>query len=92
MMVMLAFGVIGFLAKKLEFSFVTFLIGFVIGPSFELTFRQSIALLNRDITQIIDRPIAIAFIVLTVLTIWRIAVANEKKNRLAQKDSEIPQF
>jgi putative tricarboxylic transport membrane protein len=91
-MVMLAFGVIGFLAKKLEFSFVTFLIGFVIGPSFELTFRQSIALLNRDITQIIDRPIAIAFIILTVLTIWRIAVANEKKKRLAQTDSEIPQF
>jgi putative tricarboxylic transport membrane protein len=91
-MVMLAFGVIGFLAKKLEFSFVTFLIGFVIGPSFELTFRQSIALLNRDITQIIDRPIAIAFIILTVLTIWRIAVANEKKKRLAQTDSKIPQI
>lgn len=85
--VMLAFGVIGFLAKKLEFSFVTFLIGFVIGPSFELTFRQSISLLNQDITEIIDHPIAVAFVVLTAVTIWRIAVANSKKSR-AQKNGD----
>ncbi|MBT5108867.1 MAG: Tricarboxylate transporter family protein [Rhodospirillaceae bacterium] len=85
--VMLAFGVIGFFAKKLEFSFVTFLIGFVIGPSFELTFRQSIALLNQDITQLIDRPIAVGFVLLTAVTIWRIAVANSKKNR-AQKNGD----
>ena len=89
--VMMAFGVIGFLAKKLEFSFVTFLIGFVIGPSFELTFRQSIALLNHDITQLVDRPIAVGFIILTAVTVWRIAVANGKRNRAEKSDGQISQ-
>lgn len=68
--IMLFFAVIGFFARKLDFSFVTFLIGFVIGPNLELTFRQSIQLLDHDIWNLQRHPIAIVFIVLTAVTIW----------------------
>ena len=68
--VMLAFTALGFLARKLDFSFVTFLIGFVIGPNLELSFRQSIQLLNHDAANLVRHPIAVVFVLLTVATIW----------------------
>lgn len=82
--VMLVFALIGFFARKLDFSFVTFLIGFVVGPSLELTFRQSIQLLDHDVANLAKHPIAILFILLTLATVWwtarssgRIAAAGE---------------
>ena len=69
--VMLAFAVIGFFSRKLDFSFVTFLIGFVVGPNLELTFRQSLQLLNHDPANLLRHPIAIVFLVLTaVIVVW----------------------
>lgn len=63
--IMLAFTVFGFLAKKLDFSFVTFLIGYVIGPSAELSFRQSLQILDHRWAKLLDHPIALVFIALT---------------------------
>ena len=77
--VMLAFTALGFLARKLDFSFVTFLIGFVIGPNLELTFRQSIQLLNHDATNLVKHPIAVAFILLTVATVWWVGRGHAPK-------------
>lgn len=74
--VMLAFTVFGFFAKKLDFSFVTFLIGYVIGPSIELTFRQSLQLLDHKWTNLASHPIAIVFIVLTAATLVLLARAQ----------------
>ena len=69
--VMLGFAVVGFFARKLDFSFVTFLIGFVIGPNLEFTFRQSLQLLNHDAANLLDHPLSIIFILLTFATvIW----------------------
>ena len=77
--VMLAFTALGLLARKLDFSFVTFLIGFVIGPNLELTFRQSIQLLNHDATNLVKHPIAVAFILLTVATVWWVGRGHAPK-------------
>lgn len=67
---MLFFTIVGFFARKLDFSFVTFLIGFVIGPKLELSFRQSLQLLDHNAANLATHPIAIVFIVLTVVVVW----------------------
>jgi putative tricarboxylic transport membrane protein len=59
---MLGFALIGFVARKLDFSFVTFLIGFVIGPKLELSFRQSLQLLKHDASNLLGHPIALVFL------------------------------
>lgn len=66
---MLFFAAIGYFMRKLDYSFITFLIGFVIGPKLELTFRQSIQILDAKVANLAHHPISIAFIVLTVLTV-----------------------
>ena len=80
---MTIFAVLGILAKKLDFSFVTFLIGFVIGPSLELTLRQTIPLLDRDIANLTQHPIAAVFIGLTVLLIFIMALAEVRRRKTA---------
>ncbi|KEJ94251.1 putative tricarboxylic transport membrane protein [Pseudosulfitobacter pseudonitzschiae] len=77
---MLGFALLGYFSRKLDFSFVTFLIGFVIGPNLELTFRQSLQILDHDVMRLPAHPIAIGFAVLTVVTVFWI---NRTNSRLA---------
>lgn len=72
------FGVLGYLMKKLDLSFVTFLIGFILGPMIELTLRQSLITLQGNWTRFYQHPIAIAFILLTALSIWHLSRAGRK--------------
>ena len=76
--VMALFGVIGFLSKKYDFSFVTFLIGFVIGPSFELSLRQTLGLVTGP-AELLDHPVALAFGALTVVGVWRLTVLQRRQ-------------
>ena len=39
---MLVFGFVGYFMKKFDYSFVTFVVGYVLGPMAELTIRQSL--------------------------------------------------
>ncbi|SDO88574.1 putative tricarboxylic transport membrane protein [Lutimaribacter pacificus] len=71
--IMLAFTLIGFLSRKLDFSFVTFLIGFVVAPKLELSFRQSLQLLNHDWANLVKHPIAIAFFLAAIATVLAVA-------------------
>ena len=75
---MLFFAVLGYFSRKLGFSFVTFLIGFVIGPNLELTFRQSLQILNHDPMRLIGHPVAVVFLVLTVVVVVAIAFSNSR--------------
>ncbi|MGR3600920.1 MAG: tripartite tricarboxylate transporter permease [Heliomarina sp.] len=65
------FAVIGYLMRVLDFSFVTFIIGFVLGPSFELSFRQTVILADGDIGYLFDRPIAMVIFGLALFTLTR---------------------
>lgn len=70
------FGVLGYLMKKLDLSFVTFLIGFILGPMIELTLRQSIITVQGSWAILLKHPIALAFIAITVIAAWRLSRMN----------------
>lgn len=70
---MIILAVVGFFMKKLNFSFVTFIIGFVLGPMFELSLQQTLIMTRNDLTALLTRPIAMTFLALTLLFIWRMA-------------------
>lgn len=73
---MLIFGFVGYFMKKLDYSFVTFVVGYVLGPMAELTIRQSMILSDADPAKLLEHPIAIAFLLLAVLSIWRFGAAG----------------
>ena len=71
--VMILFSFIGYLMKKFDYSFVAFLIGFVLAPEFELAFRSFLLISQGDpVGQLVQRPIALVFFFLTLVTLSRI--------------------
>ena len=51
---------------RFDYSRVTFLIGFVIGPQFELSLRQSIIISSGDVSVLGKHPIALAIVVIAL--------------------------
>jgi putative tricarboxylic transport membrane protein len=62
----IAFAILGYLMHRFDYSRVTFLIGFVIGPQFELSLRQSIIISGGDITVVVQHPLAMAIVAITI--------------------------
>ncbi len=74
LILLMAFAVLGFLMKKYDYSFVTFLVAFIITPMLELNLRQSIILSRGNWEVLLGRPIALFFIACTVLALVILAL------------------
>jgi len=66
---MLALGFLGFLMQRFGYSVVTFLIGFVIGPLFELSLRQALIVTNHSPLAVFSHPIAVAFLAASIVAV-----------------------
>ncbi len=72
--VMLLFAVIGYLMSAFGYSLVIFIIAFFLGPRFEISISQMLALTNGDPLQIVRYPVAVALLLLSVASvIWFLA-------------------
>lgn len=69
--VMLIFAGLGYLMTSYGYSVVIFIIAFFLGPRFEVSLSQSLALMNGDWTRIVNYPIAlILFVLAGITTAW----------------------
>lgn len=68
--VMLAFALLGYLMTAFGYSTVVFIITFFLGARFESSLGQTLILLDGDVSNIMDYPIAIFFLVLAVVSTW----------------------
>ena len=75
-----AFAALGVVMKLFDYSFVSFLIGFVLGPAFELSLRQTIALLPPEPTPL-DYPLASLVLVATLVVVAVSALAAVRRRR-----------
>ncbi len=74
---MVALGILGYIMQRFGYSIVTFLIGFVVGPLFELSLRQSIIVSKGHLDEVINHPIAIVFL---MLALGAVVVFMRKEN------------
>ncbi len=79
--VMLAFAGLGYLLTSFGYSLVILIIAFFLGPRFEMSLAQSLALTGGDLTQIYRSPVAVTLLALSVVSVaWflhRNRVADE---------------
>jgi len=68
---MLIFAFVGYFMKKFDFSFITFLIGFILGPMAELSLRQATIITDGKLSSLLQYPVAMAFLALAVLSVWK---------------------
>lgn len=65
--VMCVFGLVGFLMKRSGFSPPAFVIAFILGPGAEETLRQSLLLSQSGYWIFMERPLAVAFLLLGLM-------------------------
>lgn len=80
-LVMVIAGIGGWLMRKFDFNIAAFVIAFVLAKGAEETFRQSLLMSDSGALIFVQRPIALAFIVIGILAIgFRIrSVLREQK-------------
>lgn len=76
---MVGFAILGYLMRKLDFSIVAFIIAFILGPLFEDALRQTLVLFGNNPADLLERPIAILFILLTAYSVWRLGAREKPK-------------
>ena len=76
--IMVGFGIIGFVFRKLKISVVTLIIGNILGPMFESSLQQSLIITRNNPFLIIQRPIAAGFLLCTIFLIVRVAMRKMK--------------
>lgn len=67
--IMSLMGVLGYLLRKFDFETAPIVLGVVLAPILEVSFRQSLAMSNGDYFIFIQRPISAAFLIATLLMI-----------------------
>lgn len=78
--VMLAFGVIGYVMKKLSFPIPPLMMGYVLGSLLETSLVQLLILNKGSIASLFTRPISLGFVLLTLFFIlWSTVFQKRKK-------------
>jgi len=77
--IMIFFGIVGFFMMKLEFASAPLLIAFILSPIGEIALRQSLLMSSGSLSIFVTRPIALGFLILTVVSIIGIVRSHFKR-------------
>jgi TctA family transporter len=80
-LVMTAFGVIGYAFRKLDCEPAPLLLGLVLGPMLEENFRRAMVLSGGDWSVFVRRPISLGFLVLAALLLIAVALPTIRRRR-----------
>ncbi|MEM1049691.1 MAG: tripartite tricarboxylate transporter permease [Pseudomonadota bacterium] len=88
--IMIAFAAIGYLMRKFDFSVVCFIIGFVLGDTFEHNLRGTVTILYRDpIGRALEHPFAIFMVFATIAFVALILIGQARTGRKALTDTPV---
>jgi putative tricarboxylic transport membrane protein len=80
------FMVVGFVMKITGFPFVAYIIGFVLGGSFEISFQQTLIMSRNNVFVLFTRPISGTIMVTTIIFIAYTVYSYFKNRKLASKE------
>ena len=79
--VMLVFGVIGYFMRKLDFSYVAFLIGFILVPEWERALQQVVISSQFEPWLFFTRPVAVILMLLALFVVVKTFVGSIRKKQ-----------
>jgi putative tricarboxylic transport membrane protein len=87
--ILLVSGILGYIFRKLDFDIAPFILAMIIGPTLEMTFRQSMMRSAGSFSIFFRSPIAYTLIVVScLLFIWNIYRAVRPKKASWEKALE----
>ena len=84
--VMLAFGFVGYFMRKFDYSYVAFIIGFILAPEWERALQQVVIISQYDTYMFFQRPVAMILMALTIFVVVRTfwgSIQTGRKKRAA---------
>ena len=88
--VMLVFAALGYLLAAFGYPLVIVIIAFFLGPRFEISLAQAVALTNGDVTRILHHPVAMALLLLSVVTVVYLLRRDRKMASSASSNIATP--
>ncbi len=83
---MLGFGMLGYLMRKLQFDIAPLVIGFILGDLLEENLRNSLLLSDGSYLIFLQRPISVGFLVFTIgLLIWGFLTSSKHRREGPQR-------
>jgi putative tricarboxylic transport membrane protein len=77
--VMIIFGVLGFLMKKFQYDGAPMILAMVLGQKLETAFRRSLIMSRGDLSIFVSRPISLGFLIIAVLLLIVPIVTQRRK-------------
>lgn len=77
--VMLIFGIVGYLMKKFKYDAAPLVLAVVLGPMLEEAFRQSLMMSNGDFSIFVARPLSLGFLIVAFLLLLIPIITQRKK-------------
>jgi len=68
-LVMISFGILGYIMKKFDFSLPAFLIAFILSPILETSLRQTLLLSDGSFLILLTKPISLSILIVTIITL-----------------------
>lgn len=84
--IVVAFGVVGWVWRKVGMPIAPFILGIVLGPTLESSLRQSFSMSNGDMLIILSRPLALGILVVGVLIVCAGLATREKSAAVEESD------
>jgi putative tricarboxylic transport membrane protein len=79
-MIMLVFGILGFLMRRAGFEGAPFILAMVLGPIMETSLRQSLLISRGSFNIFFTRPICVALIILTAIFLMSSFITRSKRS------------
>jgi len=86
-LIMIIFGIIGYIFRKFEYEPAPLVVALILGPMFEMSFRQSLLISGGNLSIFFTRPISASCLII-VLLIFLLSIFFRKKRRVIAELSE----
>jgi len=91
--IMAVMGALGYVLRKMDFETAPIVLGVVLAPIIEFSFRQALAMSNGVYAIFVERPISVAFLILTLIMLLLslkplIVKKRDWRNRLTEAEKE----
>ncbi len=88
LVIMIIFGIIGYILRKMEYSLAPFFLAMVLGPMMETSFRQSLTISQGEMAIFIERPFSAVLLLAVALTLVISLALNMTGKRKEQRSLE----
>ncbi len=86
--ILILFGALGYLLRRLQFDVAPFIIALVLGPMLEENFRQALVLSGGNFSVFFTRPLSLIFLMITFFLLSTYALPFFKKRQLIALDDQ----